>query len=161
MDTRKTTPSFRMLEKYAVRIGGGVNHRKGLWDGILIKDNHLRVGDIISRTAFDENALKNTLEIIRSNTRLEIEIEVENLREFKKVIASKPDIILLDNFNPISMKKAVAYRNARYPGVKLEASGGVTLFNVRKMAKTGVDFISVGSITHSPESIDFSLEIDE
>lgn len=160
MDTRKTTPTLRVLEKYAVLIGGGINHRKGLWDGILIKDNHLRAGDIISGSKFNGRSLENTLGIIRNNTRLEIEIEVETLEEFKKVIAYKPDIILLDNFQPALMRKAVVYRNIYYPKVKLEASGGVTLGNVKKLAKTGVDFISVGSITHSPGSIDFSLEID-
>jgi len=161
LDTRKTTPTMRFLEKFAVRMGGGVNHRKGLWDAILIKDNHLRVGDIIKAGRFNEDALAKIIKMIRDNTRLEIEVEVETIAEFKKVIAFKPDIILLDNFNVTSMKKAVLFRNSNFPKVKLEASGGVSLQTVRKIALTGVDFISVGSITHSPGSIDFSLEIDE
>ncbi len=161
LDTRKTTPTLRALEKYAVRVGGGINHRKGLWDAILIKDNHLRVGDIIRDSLFNGEALAKIVKMIRDNTKLELEIEVENLEEFKKVISYRPDIILLDNFQAAAMKKAVLYRNRNFPRVKLEASGGVTLKTVRKIAQTGVDFISVGSITHSPESIDFSLEIDE
>lgn len=161
MDTRKTTPALRILEKYAVRVGGGVNHRKGLWDGILIKDNHLRVSGIISGGKFNENNLKKIIEIIRTNTKYEIEIEVENFQELKRIIKYNPDIILLDNFSLKQIMKAVKFRNHYFPRVKLEASGGINLYNVERIAKTGVDFISVGSITHSPQSIDFSLEIDE
>ena len=161
MDTRKTTPNLRSLEKYAVRVGGGINHRKGLWDGILIKDNHLRGAGVISRKGFDEEVLKKLLKIIKDNVHHEIEIEVETFWEFKKIIKYKPDIILLDNFQLGEIKKAVHYRNKFFPSIKLEASGGVTLKNIRGVAKAGVDFISIGSMTHSPQAIDFSLEFDE
>lgn len=161
MDTRKTTPTLRVLEKYAVRVGGGVNHRKGLWDGILIKDNHLRASGIISKQGFNEKPLGKLIEIIRNNTKYEIEVEAENFQEFKRIIKYKPDIILLDNFPLNLILKAVHFRNRYFPNVKLEASGGINLDNVKKIAKAGVDFISVGSITHSPQSVDFSLEIDE
>jgi nicotinate-nucleotide pyrophosphorylase (carboxylating) len=159
MDTRKTTPMLRILEKYAVRVGGGLNHRKGLWDGILIKDNHLKVSGLIYKKRFNKKALAQIIEIIRNTTRYQIEIEVENLNQFKTVAGLRPDIILLDNFDLKTMRKAVSYRNRYYPKVMLEASGGVNLCNVRKIARTGVDFISVGSITHSLQSLDFSLEI--
>ncbi len=159
-DTRKTTPNLRLLEKYAVRIGGGINHRKGLWDGILIKDNHLRVYGIVKKRIFNKSKLKEIIETIRKSTSLEIEVEVENLSHFKEAIKCNPDIILLDNFKIRDIKKAVKFRNRFFPKVKLEASGGINLDNVKDVALSGVEFISVGSITHSPESIDFSLEVD-
>ncbi|MBN2483297.1 MAG: carboxylating nicotinate-nucleotide diphosphorylase [Candidatus Omnitrophica bacterium] len=161
MDTRKTTPTLRALEKYAVRVGGGHNHRFGLWDAILIKDNHLRVSDIIKKKKFDEENFAKIVTMIRKNTKYKIEVEVENLNEYKKIIRHYPDIILLDNFTLANLRKAVVMRDASYPAVFLEASGGVTLHNARRIAQTGVDFISSGSITHSPQSTDFSLEIDE
>jgi len=161
MDTRKTTPTLRMLEKYAVRTAGGYNHRFGLWDAVLIKDNHLRVADIVRGKKFKEEEFSRILEMIRKNTSYKIEVEVENLPEYKKVIRYRPDIVLLDNFNAANLRKAVLLRNKKYPKVLLEASGGVNLTNVRSIARTGVDFISAGSITHSPGSVDFSLEIDE
>lgn len=161
MDTRKTTPTLRVLEKYAVRTGGGSNHRFGLWDAVLIKDNHLRVADVICGKEFNEKEFSRIVEMIRKNTGYKIEVEVENIPEYKKVIRYCPDIVLLDNFNVANLRKAVLFRNKKYPKVLLEASGGVNLTNVRSIARTGVDFISAGSITHSPGSVDFSLEIDE
>jgi len=159
-DTRKTTPLLRALEKYAVRVGGGLNHREGLWDGILIKDNHLRAAGIIKNKKIDKKKILETFEMIKENTSLEIEIEVENLSQFKKIISCLPDIILLDNFSFPQIKKAVAFRNKFFPQVKLEVSGGINLDNVEKIAHLGVDFIAVGSITHSPKAVDFSLEVD-
>jgi len=160
-DTRKTTPLLRVLEKYAVRVGGGINHRQGLWDGILIKDNHLRAAELIKNKKIKEKEIAELFDIIRKTTSFEIEVEVENLYQFKKIIKHKPDIILLDNFTLSQIIKAVDFRNRFFPQVKLEVSGGVTLENVEKIAQTGVDFIAVGSITHSPKAVDFSLEIDE
>ena len=160
-DTRKTTPLLRALEKYAVRVGGGINHRQGLWDGILIKDNHLRAAEIIKNRKIKEKEIAKLFNIIRKTTSFEIEVEVENLYQFKKIIKHKPDIILLDNFTLSQIIKAVDFRNKFFPQVKLEVSGGVTLENVEEIAQTGVDFIAVGSITHSPKAVDFSLEVDE
>jgi len=159
MDTRKTTPNLRILEKYAVKMGGGKNHRYNLDDGILIKDNHLRASGIIRNEKINEDALQNLIELLRASTNLPLEIEVENLGEFKKVIKYKPDIVMLDNFNLSSLKRAVKFRNKYFPKTNLEASGGINLKNIRNIAKSGIDFISVGAITHSPRSIDFSLEI--
>jgi nicotinate-nucleotide pyrophosphorylase (carboxylating) len=158
MDTRKTTPALRALEKYAVRIGGGLNHRFSLDEMIMVKDNHLKVmGDKLWVAGFKE--IKNR--ILR---RVKIEIEVNNLREFKKALNLKPDIIMLDNMNIKDLKMAVRIRNnsaliTPNPSPKLEASGGINLKNVRKIASLGIDMISVGDLTHSPKSIDMSLQI--
>ncbi|RKY40596.1 MAG: carboxylating nicotinate-nucleotide diphosphorylase, partial [Candidatus Omnitrophota bacterium] len=159
-DTRKTTPLLRALEKYAVRVGGGFNHREGLWDGILIKDNHLRAAGIIKNKKIDKKKILEMFKMMKENTSLEIEIEVENLSQFRKVIACLPDIVLLDNFSFPQIKKAVVFRDKFFPQVKLEVSGGINLDNVEKIACLGVDFIAVGSITHSPKAVDFSLEVD-
>jgi nicotinate-nucleotide pyrophosphorylase (carboxylating) len=173
MDTRKTTPALRELEKYAVKIGGGYNHRMNLNETILIKDNHLRAERIVyyskshihkKKTSFhwrklDEEKIRKLISKLRALSSTKIEIEVENLKEFKGVIKYKPDIVMLDNFSLPQLKKAVIFRNKHYPQIKLEASGGINLANVGATASTGVDFISVGSITHSPKAIDFSLEI--
>ncbi|MCM8823755.1 MAG: carboxylating nicotinate-nucleotide diphosphorylase [Candidatus Omnitrophica bacterium] len=161
MDTRKTTPGLRILEKYAVKTGGGKNHRYGLWEAILIKDNHLRAIGIIKNKRLNENLLCKVINTIRKKTELPIEIEVENLDEFKKVIKYNPDIVMLDNFDLSSLHKAVVFRNRNFPSVKLEVSGRVNISNVRKIAESGVDFISVGAITHSSQCVDFSLEIYE
>ncbi len=161
MDTRKTTPTLRALEKYAVRIGGGFNHRQGLWDGILIKDNHLRASKILHKRKVNTERLKQVFSLIRSKTNHKIEIEVESFEEFKKIVFIRPDIILLDNFNLKAIRKSVEFRNEFFPQVKIEVSGGVNLENVKEIARLGVDFISVGGITHSPPSFDFSLEINE
>ena len=159
LDTRKTTPGLRPLEKYAVRVGGGKNHRMGLWDWILIKDNHLRASGIIKGNTIDENKLKHFIESSKKKTKHVLEIEVENLNQFKKIVKYRPHIIMLDNFSTRSLKKAVKWRNKYFPSVKLEASGNVTLSRIRKIASSGVDFVSAGTITHSPHSTDISLEI--
>jgi len=148
LDTRKTTPGLRMLEKYAIRMGGGYNHRMSLDEMILVKDNHLQI----------LGGFKN---LAKLSTGYEVELEVSNLQEFRKALALKPDIIMLDNMDIQSMRKAVRIRNSlsgrKHP--KLEASGGITLKNVKSVAGCGVDFISVGSLTHSVNSVDISLEI--
>lgn len=144
-DTRKTTPGLRLLEKYAVRLGGGQNHRTGLWDQILIKDNHLTMSTIKSAVTKAKNShYKN------------IEVEVEDLSEFKEALDAGADIIMLDNMKIEDIRKAVKSAGSR---VLLEVSGGVGLDNVAKIARTGVDRVSIGSLTHSAPSIDFSLEI--
>ncbi|MDP1853156.1 MAG: carboxylating nicotinate-nucleotide diphosphorylase [Candidatus Omnitrophota bacterium] len=167
LDTRKTTPNLRILEKYAVRCGGGFNYRFDLSEQILVKDNHIR----ITNDKLQMANLKYVVEAVRKNVKgKKIEIEVDNLRQFKEVIAVAPDIIMLDNFNLSDIKKAVKIKNRspviplraqashRSP-VKLEASGGITLRNIKKVAATGVDFISIGALTHSVKSLDLSLEI--
>jgi len=147
LDTRKTTPCMRYMEKYAVRIGGGNNHRFGLFDGILIKDNHIaligNIKDSIKRAKTAHHLLK-------------IEVEVKNLREFKIALESGADIIMLDNMPIDEIKEAVRINRKR---AILEVSGGITIENVREVAKTGVDYISIGAITHSAKAVDISLEI--
>jgi nicotinate-nucleotide pyrophosphorylase (carboxylating) len=152
-DTRKTTPGLRTLEKYAVRAGGGKNHRMNLADGILIKDNHiasfrrrgLGIKEIIAKAR------------IESPPELKIEIEVKNLEEAVQAADAGADIIMLDNMKLEDMRQAVRLVKGR---ALIEASGGVTLENVRSVAETGVDFISVGALTHSPKALDISLELD-
>ncbi len=144
IDTRKTIPGLRILEKYAVRIGGGFNHRMYLDDMVLVKDNHLKVVGGIDR-----------LPKIKSPEK--IEIEVKNIKEFKQALNLKPDIIMLDNMSIEDMKRAVRLKHGS--PVKIEASGGITLNNVKQVASTGVDMISIGALTHSLDSVDISLEI--
>lgn len=154
MDTRKTIPGLRSLEKCAVRCGGGVNHRLGLWDQVLIKDNHLAV---VSRKS-SVVSLKNLLKEIRKNTRgRKIEIEVKNIREFREALKARPDIIMLDNFSVANIRKAV---KVKHKTVKLEASGGISLQNVRRIAATGVERISVGELTHSASALDIALDCE-
>jgi nicotinate-nucleotide pyrophosphorylase (carboxylating) len=147
LDTRKTIPGLRMAQKYAVRCGGGTNHRMGLFDAFLIKENHIEAFGSIERVIKAARALdpKKTLEI-----------EVENLQMLNEALNAKPDIILLDNFNIERLKKAVKLNKT---GIKLEVSGNITLENLSAIAKTGVDYISVGSITKNLKAIDFSLLI--
>jgi nicotinate-nucleotide pyrophosphorylase (carboxylating) len=153
LDTRKTTPGWRMLEKYAVRMGGGSNHRIGLFDMVLIKDNHLAA--IKPR----ETAIRQAVESARSEfPTLPIEVEVESLEQLDQALAVRPDIVLLDNMLLNQLKEAVARRNAVAPEVKLEASGGVNLQTVRPIAETGVDRISVGALTHSARALDIALD---
>ena len=145
LDTRKTTPGLRALEKYAVRCGGGANHRAGLDDAILVKENHLRIaGGIAPAVA----ALRNGLPI---------EVEAESLADVAEALEAGVDRILLDNMSPALIREAVALVAGRVP---LEASGGITLANVRAYAETGVDFISVGALTHSARSLHVSLEVE-
>ena len=145
LDTRKTTPGLRELEKYAVACGGGTNHRRGLDDAILIKDNHLRLAGPI-RVAVER----------AKATGLPVEVECETLDQTREAVAAGADRILLDNMTPAELREAVGLVG---DDAELEASGGVTLDTVREIAETGVDFVSVGAITHSAPSLDVSLEI--
>lgn len=148
IDTRKTTPVYRELEKYAVRCGGGKNHRSGLFDMVMIKDNHIRV----------YGGIKNCVEKIKKSIRgkVKIEVEVKNLEELMDAINCDVDIIMLDNMGQSDLKKAVEITDNR---VLLEASGGVTLEKVVDIAETGVDLISVGALTHSSKNADISMNI--
>lgn len=148
LDTRKTTPGLRALEKYAVRCGGGRNHRFGLDDGILVKDNHLRAA----------GGIRAAVERLRATgTTMPIEVEAESLDDVREALTAGADAILLDNMTPAEMREAVALTEAR---ATLEASGGVSLETVREIAQTGVDFVSVGALTHSARSLDVSLELE-
>lgn len=159
-DTRKTIPNLRKLEKYAVRVGGGYNHRISLSDGIIVKDNHLKAAGYIYRGRLNKQKFCRLISLLKKKSSLKIEVEVENLNELKGIAIYKPDIIMLDNFSVKNLKSAVSLRNKYYPKIKLEASGGVNLKNVRAVARSGVDHISIGMITDSPWAIDFSLDID-
>ncbi|HET6226969.1 MAG TPA: carboxylating nicotinate-nucleotide diphosphorylase [Bacteroidia bacterium] len=151
IDTRKTTPTIRGLEKWAVVIGGGANHRIGLYDMILIKDNHIDYAGGIKQAIESANAY-----LKKKNKKLKIEIEARSIDEVKQVLAvGKIDRILLDNFTNSDLKKAVKLINKKY---ETEASGGVTEKNIREIAKCGADFISVGALTHSIKSLDLSLK---
>jgi nicotinate-nucleotide pyrophosphorylase (carboxylating) len=151
LDTRKTTPGLRYLEKWAVRIGGGVNHRFGLYDMILIKDNHVDYAGGIKQAI--EKAQQY---IISNNKKLEIEIEVRNLDELEQVLHTGGiNRILLDNFNFADLRRAVTIIDGKYA---TEASGGITTNNIREYAACGVDYISVGALTHSVKSLDLSLK---
>lgn len=154
LDTRKTLPGWRRLAKYAVRCGGGTNHRLGLHDGILIKDNHL------AALGTGDHAIRAAVERARRavGTDLPIEIEVDNLEQFDVALACRPDIILLDNMTTDQLRQAVRRRDASGAPVALEASGGVTLATVRAIAETGVDRISVGLVTHSAPALDIGLD---
>ncbi|MFH1853943.1 MAG: carboxylating nicotinate-nucleotide diphosphorylase [Candidatus Omnitrophota bacterium] len=162
LDTRKTMPGLRILEKYAVAAGGGYNHRMGLWDEVLIKDNHLEG----LKLDVENSRLKAIIDSVTAGKKRghqNIEIEVINLKEFKAALEAGADIIMLDNMKIGDIKKAVKLKTARDKRqareVLLEASGGVNLDNVRSIAKTGVDRISIGALTHSAPSIDFSLRV--
>lgn len=148
IDTRKTTPGLRILEKYAVRRGGGFNHRFGLFDGILIKDNHIAVaGSIAKALARIKGRVPHTLRI---------EVEAEDIEGVEEAIGAGADAILLDNMSLKEMREAVSIAGGR---VLLEASGGITLESIEEVSKTGIDLISVGAITHSARSVDISLEV--
>jgi len=148
LDTRKTCPGLRWLDKYAVRVGGGHNHRFGLFDGILIKDNHIATAGSI--TGAVELAKRNAPHTVR------VEIEVEDLAGLEEALLAGADAVLLDNMTPEEMAKAVQFVNGR---IIVEASGGINLDTIEKVARSGVDLISVGALTHSPKAADFSLEI--
>ena len=148
LDTRKTLPGLRQLEKYAVRMGGGVNHRFGLYDGVLIKDNHIKAAGGIT------NAIKSARKQARNL--FKIEVETKSLDDVREALAAKADIIMLDNMSPDMMREAVKLINDRVP---VEASGNVTLETIRAVAETGVDFISSGTLTHSAPAVDISMKI--
>jgi len=152
LDTRKTTPGFRLLEKYAVKMGGGENHRLNLSEGILMKDNHLAILRTRGMT------LKEAVKLARQKAHegLWVEIETTNLKEVKEAVDAGADIIMFDNMSPEMMKQAVKLLPA---GIKSEASGGVTTRTLRIIAETGVNYISVGALTHSSKALDISLEL--
>jgi len=155
LDTRKTLPGWRLLEKYAVRMGGGTNHRLGLFDGVLIKDNHLAA----IRKSDGGNDIEIAIRRCReASPNVPIEIEVDSLEQLERALACRPDIVLLDNMNSDLLRAAVGRRNEMAAGVLLEASGGVSLDTVREIAETGVDRISVGAITHSAPALDIALD---
>ncbi|MCA9078207.1 MAG: carboxylating nicotinate-nucleotide diphosphorylase [Planctomycetaceae bacterium] len=155
LDTRKTLPGWRMLQKYAVRCGGGTNHRVGLWDAVLIKDNHL--------AAVAENSGRSLADVVTSTREqapqgVVIEIEVDSLEQLADAIQGSPDIVLLDNMDTEQLTTAVALRDREAPDVLLEASGGVNLTTVAEIARTGVDRISIGRLTHSSPSLDLGFD---
>lgn len=157
-DTRKTTPGWRLLEKYAVQCGGGQNHRTGLYDAILIKDNHLCLATEAGLTPADAVARAHEHFGASSNNRRVIEIEVDRLEQLAAVLPVKPDIVLLDNMSCEQLSEAVSMKEATSPSVILEASGGVRLETIGPIAKTGVDRISVGALTHSAIGLDVGLD---
>ncbi|MCH5138725.1 carboxylating nicotinate-nucleotide diphosphorylase [Clostridiaceae bacterium UIB06] len=147
LDTRKTTPNMRIFEKYSVRVGGGINHRFGLNDGILIKDNHIDAA----------GGIKNAIEAARKNTPFvrKIEVEVENLKQLEEALEAKADIIMLDNMDIETLKTSIKIVNGK---AATEASGNVTLDTIQDIAKTGVDYISTGALTHSFKALDLSMK---
>lgn len=155
LDTRKTTPGWRLLEKYAVRAGGGHNHRTGLFDMVLIKDNHL------AALAHEPDPIAAAVDRARrSAPGVPIEVEVDSLEQLDRALACGPEMILLDNMPPPLLREAVQRRNAAGSKSLLEASGGVNLQTLRAIAETGVDRISVGALTHSATALDIGLDYD-
>ncbi len=151
LDTRKTIPGLRTAQKYAVRVGGGYNHRVGLFDGILIKENHIMAAGSIAKAV---NAA-------RSATRsIPVEVEVESLDELKQAIEAGADIALLDDFSTAQLREAVTHNRAAPKPLKLEASGGVTMATIREIAETGVDYVSVGSMTKHVQAVDLSMRFE-
>ena len=148
LDTRKTAPGLRVLDKYAVRAGGGCNHRLGLYDGVMLKDNHIAAAGGI------ESAVRSVRESISQGQK--IEVEVTSMAQVEQALRAGAEIIMLDNMTPNEMEKAVQLIGGR---ALVEASGGITLENVREIASTGVDWISVGALTHSVKALDLSLEV--
>jgi nicotinate-nucleotide pyrophosphorylase (carboxylating) len=159
-DTRKTTPGLRRLEKYAVVCGGGKNHRTGLYDAVLIKDNHLALGQKEDKPFSPAEAVLRVKEFLRQRCMdlPIVEIEVDTLEQLREVLFVQPDIVLLDNMSPSQITEAVQIRNSIDTNVQLEASGGITLTTIRAIAETGVERISVGALTHAAASLDFGLD---
>lgn len=151
LDTRKTLPGLRTAQKYAVLCGGASNHRIGLYDMVLVKENHIIAAGSITRAI--ESARRQV-------PGLKVEVEVETMNQLAEAIAAKPDIIMLDNFDPADMRKAVAFNREHGRHAKLEASGSVSLETVRSVAETGVDFISVGALTKHVRAIDLSMRLE-
>ncbi len=152
VDTRKTAPGLRFFDKYAVRSGGGHNHRSGLFDGILIKDNHIAAA----------GGVRKAIKLARSGAQhmLKVEVEVKNMSQVKDALPTGADIIMLDNMSADKMKRAVEIIKAKNRDIIIEASGKITLDNVSSIAKTGVHLISVGALTHSAPAADISMEVD-
>lgn len=146
LDTRKTIPGLRNAQKYAVACGGCYNHRIGLFDGVLIKENHI----IAARS------IRKAIESARERTLVPVEVEVENMKELEEAIAAKPDRIMLDNFSLENIRAAV---NLNEGGMELEASGNINLDNIRTIAETGVDYISIGALTKDIKAVDLSMRI--
>jgi nicotinate-nucleotide pyrophosphorylase (carboxylating) len=148
IDTRKTTPGWRTLEKYAVRFGGGHNHRFGLYDAVLIKDNHIAL----------TGSIKRTIEMARSQVphTMKIEIETKSINQVSEALDAKADIIMLDNMTLDEMKASVKLIGGRVP---VEASGKVRLESIKEVAATGVDLISIGALTHSAQALDISIDV--
>ncbi len=147
LDTRKTIPGLRLAQKYAVACGGCINHRIGLYDAVLIKENHIIAA----------GSIKNAIKKARTQSTMMIEVEVESIEELIEAIAAKPDRIMLDNFSIQALKKAVILNNKQ---IKLEASGDINLENIAKVAKTGVDYISIGALTKNITAINLSMRIE-
>ncbi|MBI3123930.1 MAG: carboxylating nicotinate-nucleotide diphosphorylase [Ignavibacteriales bacterium] len=150
LDTRKTVPGHRVLDKYAVKVGGGVNHRIGLFDMILIKENHIAAAGSITE------AVKRAS--LNKPKNMKVEVEVTNLKEVEETLTQNVDIIMLDNMTTSQIKKSLHVIKGK---CKTEASGGITLKNIRQIAKTGVDYISVGAITHSVKALDIAMYIQQ
>ena len=149
LDTRKTIPGLRTAQKYATSIGGARNHRMGLYDAVLIKENHIAAAGSIAAA----------IATARKTTKVTVEVEVENLDELKAALAARPDIVMLDDFSLDDLRAAVTMNQGSGRAVRLEASGGIHLGNVRSIAETGVDFISVGSLTKHVQAVDLSMRI--
>ena len=150
LDTRKTVPGLRLAQKYATRVGGARNHRLGLYDAVLIKENHIAAAGSIAAA----------ITAARAKTQAMVEVEVENLDQLSQTLTARPDQVLLDDFSLDDLRAAVALNRAQGSPVKLEASGGIDLDNVRDVALTGVDFISVGSITKHVRAVDLSMRFE-
>ncbi|HET7845141.1 MAG TPA: carboxylating nicotinate-nucleotide diphosphorylase [Xanthomonadales bacterium] len=148
LDTRKTLPGLRIAQKYAVRCGGGMNHRMGLWDAVLVKENHIAAAGSIAAAIASARAIAPGVLL---------EVEVESLDELREALAAKPDRIMIDDFSPADMRAAVAIAAGR---CALEVSGGVSLETIGAIAKTGVDYVSIGALTKHVRAIDFSLRMD-
>ncbi len=162
-DTRKTTPGWRRLEKYAVRCGGGHNHRTGLFDAILIKDNHLALA--AEKNLSPAEAVRTIRDFLAQlvaqqliDKEMLVEVEVDTLEQLDEVLTAAPDLVLLDNMTPDHLRSAVERRNQVAPRIELEASGGISLENVREIALTGVERISIGALTHSARWLDLGLD---
>jgi nicotinate-nucleotide pyrophosphorylase (carboxylating) len=170
LDTRKTTPGWRRLEKYAVRKGGGHNHRMGLYDGVMLKDNHLAALARASREqcprsgerGYQSGTITEAVRAVRQKygTTVPLEVEVDTLEQLDEALAAAPDVVLLDNMAAVGLREAVRRRNQSAPGVLLEASGGVNLSTLRGIAETGVDRISIGALTHSATALDIGLDYE-
>lgn len=164
-DTRKTLPGWRRLEKYAVRMGGGRNHRLGLFDAVLIKDNHLALGATAAGVRYSPALAVTRIREFLTNLddddprrEMIVEVEVDSLEQLAEVLPVGPDIVLLDNMPPDRLREAVLRRDAMAPDVELEASGGIDLASVRAIAETGIERISIGALTHSARWLDMGLD---